>query len=164
MRLSAALVAVLTTVGCCGTSSVSPSSGPPPYEVLDEVVVGPETLEFYVHYTTAAAVLGFAVTDVAGARAYCPMYASTYRGLPAVTVDVHASESLEEVWVASSWQGYESLAYHQLNSSRCVTRYGDHLLYSTPTPGSIGGSSAILTTFDPSTTTLMGTVSHDPNR
>jgi len=162
-QLISIMALVFTTAGCCGSNSTVAPPSVQSFEVLDAVAIGAHSMEFYVHYTLDAAILGFAITDGAGVRQYCPMYGSTYRGLPAVSLEIHASESREEVWVTSTWKGYESLAYHRFGSGSCITGYGDQLLLSTPNPGSLSSSSATMPPLDPATTTVLGTLDHDPD-
>ena len=163
MRLLVAMAALLGIFGC-GPRSPAGSVGAGSYNVLGVVDAGQDSLEFYIHYTPDAAVLGFATADDAGRRRYCPMYPSTYRGIPSVDLEVHASETGEEVWFRSSWAGYETLAHYRTGSDQCSTRYGDNALFAKPTPASLGGSSASLPSFDPEGTTRIGTLDHRADR
>ncbi len=163
MRLAVAVAALLGIFGCCPGPPAA-SAGATSYTVLGEVDAGQDSLEFYIHYTLDAAVLGFATADDTGRRRYCPMYPSTYRGIPSVDLEVHASDTGEEVWVRSSWTGYETLAHYRAGSDQCSTHYGDNALFAEPTPASLGGCSASLPSFDPERTTQIGTLGHRPDR
>lgn len=167
MRWTVFLAAVFTLGVACDSDTADPiilSPTTSPYAVLDVVEIGPSSLELYVHYTNDAAVLGFAIADAAGARRYCPMYGSNYRGIPSVTIDLYTTETEEEVWVQSSWQGYESLAFYQVGSGTCHTRYGDNPLVNSPTPGSLGSGSSTIPTLDPSNTHRLMSLTHHPDR
>lgn len=107
--------------------------------MLGTVEIDGRSVQFYVDFGADTAVLGFAVEDAEGRWRYFPMYGSTYRGLPAVTLEVLASEDDGELWVRSSWPGYEFLAYHHLGTDQAMTRYGAVSSLSTPSPEQLGG-------------------------
>ena len=107
--------------------------------LLQSVQINSRLVRFYIDFGPDSAVLGFSVENSSGQQRYFPMYGSTYRGLPAVTIDVFVADSLEEMWVHSSWSGYETLAYHRMGTDRCITRYGEIASFDKPTPESLGG-------------------------
>ena len=119
----------------------SPSLPADEFVPIGSMQVGARSVQFYVHYGYDNAVLGFSVASQAGRPRYFPMYCSTYRGMPPVTLDVFLSDTQEEMWVLSSWSGYETLAYYRVGSDRCMTGYGENSYSDTPTPESIGGGS-----------------------
>ena len=112
-----------------------------PDMILDSLQTGANRIQFYIDYEPDSAVLGFVVKDQTERPRYFPIYCSTYRGLPPVELKVLLSEAEEKMWVLSSWQGYEVLAYYRLGSDRCTTCYGENTASDTPTPQSIGGGS-----------------------
>lgn len=118
------------------------------YTVLGAVPAGARLVEFYVDVGADSAVLGFAVENDAGEKRYFPMYGSTYRGMPAVTLDVYVSDAQEEMWVHSSWPGYEVLAYHRLGSDRSMTRYGEIQSLGKPTPERLSGGTGSFPAMD----------------
>ena len=123
-------------------------------DTLKTMRIGEQFISLYVDYGTDSAVLGFStpsdsVTPSDGADAsnsasvqYFPLYASTYRGLPPVVLDVFVSKAGDEMWIRSSWEGYETLAYYRLGSGSATTRYGKLAAINTPTPAVLGGSAA----------------------
>jgi hypothetical protein len=129
----------MTILVGCGPTPGSAGAVNRPDKILGSLTVGAQSLQFYVDFGADSAVLGFSTANQAGQPRYFPMYCSTYRGLPAVTLDVFLSEDQQKMWVLSSWKGYETLAYHRIGSDRCTTRYGENAYFTTPTPPSIGG-------------------------
>jgi hypothetical protein len=135
------LVTLIGLAGCCpNPRPPSPGGANSGYVVVGSVAAGTSDLEFYVDHGRDSAILGFAVLEP-GTRFYCPMYASTYRGIPDVTLEIFTTDALEAVWVRSSWAGYEELAYHRLGSGECTTEFGDAPLSPVPSPSSGAGSS-----------------------
>jgi hypothetical protein len=110
-----------------------------PDVVLESIRIGSRSVQFYIDFGTDSAVLGFSVGSSSGQPCYFPMYGSTYRGIPAVTLDVFVSDSQEEMWVHSSWLGYETLAYYFVGTDRCVTPYGEMHSSSRPAPEILRG-------------------------
>lgn len=130
-------------VGCesesSGQASGVTAASKDPDIILESVQVGTRLAQFYVDLGSDSAVLGFSVENDAGQQRYFPMYGSTYRGIPSVTLEVFASASQEEMWVYSSWQGYELLAYHRMGTDQSMTQYGEITSFDQPTPESFGG-------------------------
>ena len=110
-----------------------------PDVILGSMQAGKHRVGFYIDYGRDIAVLGFTLKGRAGRPRYFPMYGSTYRELPPVTLDVFLSDTAEEMWVLSSWKGHEVLAHYRVGNDRCMTCYGETAASSTPTPQSIGG-------------------------
>ncbi len=157
---------LLTMVACCCPNPPPPRRTAPTvplgYAPLGSASTDVGSVEFYIHSASDSAMLGFATMNEAGQLNYCPMYASTYRGMPAVTLSVYASVALDEIWVSSSWEGYEVLAHHELGSGRCTTAYGDDPLATHPMPAMLSGGSVAIKSFDPQETVLLTTLEYDP--
>ena len=143
--VSAVLVFTIVVVGvgikiwCIGHKQAGWEHEGPDLIMLDSLQTGANRIQFYIDYGPDSAVLGFVVKDQTGHPRYFPIYCSTYRGLPPVELKVLLSEAEEEMWVLSSWQGHEVLAYYRLGSDRCTTCYGENTASDTPTPQSFGG-------------------------
>ncbi|MEZ5581553.1 MAG: hypothetical protein R3F37_01070 [Candidatus Competibacteraceae bacterium] len=56
-------------------------------------------------------------------------------------LEVFVSEAENEMWVSSSWSGYEVLAYRQLGTDKCITRFGEIEAFEEPVPQAISGES-----------------------
>jgi len=132
-------------IGCerCDGSAAGGAAPGASYHPVGSLAVGPHPVEFYVAYGPDTAILGFMRAAAAGAPQYCPMYGSTYRGLPAVELEIFASNDQQQMWVASSWQGYEQLAHHRFGTDSCSTQYGDAKLIATPIPKVMSGGTTI---------------------
>lgn len=128
----------ITVVGFNVGSGGATAANEKPAVVLQSVQIGTRSVRFYVDFGTDSAVLGFSVENDSGQQRYFLMYGSTYRGLPPVVLDVFVSHCQEEMWVRSSWSGYEVLAYHRMGTNRCITRYGEITSFDKPTPASLG--------------------------
>ena len=144
-----------------GQDNGEASSDPQPDIVLESVRVGEREVTFYVDFESDSAVLGFAVADDSGRRRFFPMYGSTYRGLPAVTLDVYVSVSQDELWVRSSWPGYETLAYHRMGTNRCITRYGEITAFAVPTPDRISGAAKPFPAMDLEAMTMTASIVYE---
>jgi|GEM_PF-4490872 len=110
-----------------------------PSVTIGNAAIGTDTLHFYIDADEDCAILGFSVRIGSGVR-YFPLYGSTYRGIAPVTLDVFASKSLEEVWVRSSWAGYETLAWYRTGSDTCLTRFGEIASSDKPFVSFLSGS------------------------
>ncbi len=131
-----ALVAVV--VGIVFLAAVMVNEGPD--VMLDSLQAGAHRVQFYIDYPSwDSAVLGFFVKDQTGRPRYFPIYGSTYRGLPPVELEVFLSEAEEEMWVLSSWEGYEVLAYHQLGSDWFTDTRSSSKRAASDTPSPQGG-------------------------
>jgi hypothetical protein len=97
-------------------------------------------VQFYIHFGVDSAVLGFSVENDSGQQRYFPMFGSTYRDIPPVTLNIFVSDSQNEMWVFSSWSGYETLAYHRMGTDRSMTQYGEIGSFAKPTPEMLGGT------------------------
>jgi hypothetical protein len=138
----------------------SPSLPADEFVPIGSMQVGAHSVQFHVHYGYDSAVLGFSVDSHAGRPRYFPMYCSTYRGMPPVTLDVFLSDTQEEMWVLSSWSGYETLAYYRVGSDRCTTGYGENSYFDTPTLQSIGGSSKRFPEMEPARVKKIATITY----
>ena len=119
---------------------------------LKTLKIGEHSIDLYVDYGNDSAVLGFTTSndlatsdnaadmDDSAAAKYFPLYASTYRGLPPVVLEVFVSKKQDEMWIRSSWKGQETLAYYRLGSSSATTLYGNVAAINTPTPAFLSGS------------------------
>lgn len=143
----ALLCSMFVILACCGSES---GQGSKPsaindrsHIVLESVRVANRSAQFYIDFGVDSAVLGFSVENDVGQRRYFPMFGSTYRGIPSVTLDVFVSSSQDEVWVLSSWPGYEILAYHRMGTDRCMTRYGEIRSFDKPAPEILGGGTGM---------------------
>lgn len=154
------LLCSMLTVQASGT----PAADEQPDVVLESVQIGARSVQFYVDFGSDSAVLGFSVENDSGQKRYFPMYGSTYRGLPSVTLDVFVSDSQEEMWVHSSWQGYEILAYHRVGTDLCTTRYGEITSFDRPTPESLGGVAGPFPEMDFERVSRVATLAYDPGR
>ena len=112
-----------------------------PRTLHDPVLIGNYSLQIYLQYAQDSAVLGFSVGAEGAPPRYFPIYGSTYRGIPDVTLDVFSSNDGQELWILSSWPGYDVLAYYPIGSDRCVTAYGELDSVSNTMPTSIAGTS-----------------------
>ena len=138
-----------------------PVANKKPDVVLESVEIGSRSVQFYIDFGADSAVLGFSVESSSGQQRYFPMYGSTYRGLPAVTLDVFVSDSKEEMWVHSSWSGYEILAYHRMGTDRCITRFGEIHSFDKPTPESLGGGARPFPEMDIKKVSKVATLNYD---
>ena len=107
--------------------------------VLGQVRIGNEATEFYIAYGADEAILGFSVPGSAGGVRYFPMYASTYRGIPPVVLDIFASKAEDEMWVRSSWPSTEVLAYHRIGADSAITGFGNVTFLKEPMPPYLSG-------------------------
>lgn len=161
------LFLILAVLACCGSESGQSSQvtvkNEKPSIVLESVRVGNRSIQFYINFGVDSAVLGFSVENDAGQQRYFPMFGSTYRGIPSVTLDVFVSNSQDEMWVLSSWPGYEILAYHRMGTDRCMTRYGEISSFDKPTPEILGGGTGIKSfpAMDMNKLSKVGTLTYD---
>ncbi|MDG4551054.1 MAG: hypothetical protein P9F19_17135 [Candidatus Contendobacter sp.] len=141
------LVSMLVVLACCGSeseqSSKAVAANEQPSVLLESVRIGNRSVQFYIDLGVDSAVLGFSVENDAGQRRYFPLFGSTYRGIPSVALDVFVSNSQEEMWVLSSWPGYEILAYHRMDTDQCITRYGEINSFDKPMPKILGGGTGV---------------------
>jgi hypothetical protein len=129
-----------------------------PDKIIGSLRVGTNSLQFYIDFGKDRTVLGFSVNNDTDAPWYFPMYCSEIRGIPAVTLDIFESYSNDEIWVQSSWPGYPVLAYYNAGSDRCITRYGEHMYFGKPIPGSIGGKHGTFPEMDPEKVRKVSTI------
>jgi hypothetical protein len=106
---------------------------------LGEVRIGQEVTALYIAYGIDSAVLGFSTSTDAGPIRYFPIYASTYRGIPPVMLDVYASKSEEEMWIRSSWPDNAILAYHRVGADTAKTQWGEMKSIKLPMPDHLSG-------------------------
>ncbi|NJN47874.1 MAG: hypothetical protein HC808_16915 [Candidatus Competibacteraceae bacterium] len=144
--------------GDVGDDNAAPTK---PTEVLLQTVeVGEHTAQFYIGYGPDVAVLGFSVPNQAAQKRYFPLYGSTYAGIPPVTLEVFVSQTENEMWVNSSWSGYEVLAYHRLGTEQCITRFGEIESFEEPVPQAISGESKDFPPMDPAQVSKVATIEY----
>ena len=164
----------LLLFAACETSQGPVANAPPAtaqsLDTLKTVKIGEQSISLYVDYGTDSAVLGFSTPsdsvtpsdasreDDSATVKYFPLYASTYRGLPAVVLDVFVSKAEDEMWIRSSWKGYETLAYYRLGSGSATTRYGNVAAINTPTPAVLSGSPVAFPKMDEDAVTKVATI------
>ena len=164
----------LLLFAACETSQGPVANAPPAtaqsLDTLKTVKIGEQSISLYVDYGTDSAVLGFSTrsdsvtpgdaidTDSSESVQYFPLYASTYRGLPAVVLDVFVSKAEDEMWIRSSWVGYETLAHYRLGSGSATTRYGNVAAINTPTPVVLSGSPIAFAKMDENAVTKVATI------
>ena len=107
--------------------------------ILGSAQVDKYTVKFQIAYGGDAAFLVFCVTDGKSPPKYAPLFASTYRGVPSVNLDIYASKSGDEIWVQSSWPGSEVIAYHRLGTNTAITQFGEMELLDSPVPQALSG-------------------------
>lgn len=112
---------------------------------LRTVAIADTSTDFYIATGSDSAVLGFSFRTAGADIHYCPMYGSTYAGIPDVTLTVFATRGQKEMWVGSSWPGSETLASHRLGSSHWTTQYGE-TSSDTPVPQTMSGDAASIPT------------------
>ncbi len=127
---------------------------------LGTLRVGERSVVFYIAYAPDAAVLGFAVEDKAGTKQYFPVYGSTYRGLPAGRFDVYLSQDETQMWLRSNWLGNETLAYHKLGTSTCLTGYGEVQAMKKKMPDHLSGGAVRVPTIDMARAKRVLTMTH----
>ncbi len=162
------LCSMFAVLACCGSESGQvgrvPAANEKPDVVLESVQIGTRSAQFYIDFGADSAVLGFSVENDSGQQQYFPMYGSTYRGIPSVTLDVFVSYSQDEMWVHSSWSGYEILAYHRMGTDRCMTRYGEITFFDKPTPETFGGGTRRFPEMDIEKVSKVATFKYDRKR
>ncbi len=124
------------------------------YVALNRVQIGSNTVQFYADYTYDCGVLGFSVKDEAGKLRYCPMYGSTYRGIPLMKLDVLVSDTQDQMWVRSSEEG-DVIGYYRAGSDSATVSY------DVPTPVSFGRDSCRFPQIDPAHVKLVSTITYD---
>ncbi len=116
---------------------------------LGSVQIDDYAIGLLVAYAGDAAVLTASVTNGDAPAKFLPLFASTYRGMPAVTLDVLVSQSKDAIWVQSSWPGSEVLAYYRLGSTTAITPFGEMALLDTPMPQVLSGGPVPFPAIDP---------------
>lgn len=121
------LLLVLALSSCRPTGWVSekPKNDGEREVVLGRVRMANELTEFYIAYGPDEGVLGFSVPDGRGKVRYFPMFASTYRGMPAVVLDIFVSRAEDQMWVQSSWPTAKVLAYRRIGADTAITQFGN---------------------------------------
>jgi len=155
----------MLAIQCCvsesGQACGAYTANKKPDIVLGSVQIDTRSAQFYIDFGGDSAILGFSVENKSGQPLYFPMYGSTYLGLPSVTLDVFVSDSQEEIWVHSSWSGYEILAYHRMGTDRCMTRYGEITSFDKPIPESLGGGTRRFPEMDIEKVSKVATLKYD---
>ena len=102
---------------------------------LGAVQIGEHDVGLLIAYSGDAAILNLSVAE----GKYIPLFASTYRGVPSVDIDIYASKAMDEVWVYTSWQDQQVLAYHRFGTQDAITSFGKLDLLDTPFPMTLSG-------------------------
>jgi hypothetical protein len=118
---------------------------------LGSVQVDTYAIGLLIAYAGDAAVLTASVTHGDAPVKYVPLFASTYRGIPLVTLDVLVSQSKDAIWVQSSWPDNRVLAYYRLGAPKAITPFGDMALLDTPMPQVLSGGPVPFPAIDPLT-------------
>jgi hypothetical protein len=108
------------------------------------------SVNLLIAYSGDSALLEFSVAKSGGRARYVPMFGSTYRGIPAVTLKVIVSKLKDQMWVQSSWPDSAVLAYYRLGADTATTPFGTMSLLDTPFPKVLSGGPAGFPQFDPS--------------
>jgi hypothetical protein len=134
------IIVLLSASGCLPKQTArEDAKGRAQKVVLGQVRIGDEETEFYIAYGPDEAILGFMVPDKTGGQRYFPMFASTYRGIPPVVLDIFASKAEDEMWVKSSWPGSEILAYRRTGADTAITQFGKVAALKEPMPSDLSG-------------------------
>jgi hypothetical protein len=110
------------------------------YKVFKPVSIAGKTIQIYVALDYDVAFIGMAIKSDDGEMLYCPLYGSTYEGIPAVVLTASVIESRQQLWLESSWEGSEVLGMINADKPTCTTRYGELAFEDKPIPASFGGS------------------------
>jgi hypothetical protein len=116
---------------------------------LGSVHVGDASFKFLIAYSKDSALLAFSVAGSGGRERYVPLFASTYRGVPEVTLNAIVSKSKDQLWIQSSWPDNEILAYYRLGADAAITPFGTMGLLDTPFPQFLSGGPVGFPPFDP---------------
>jgi hypothetical protein len=131
---------------------------------LGSVQVDDVSVKFLIAYSGDSALLAFSVTKSGGRERYVPMFGSTYRGIPKVTLIVIVSKSKDQMWVQSSWPDNEILAYYGLGADTATTPFGRIGLLDTPFPEFLSGGPVGFPRFDPSDVQVLATFYYQDGR
>lgn len=123
---------------------------------LGAVQIGDHDVGILIAYTADSALLELNVAD----GKYIPLFASTYRGVPTVDIDIFASNSLDEIWIQSSWPDSKLLAYHRFGTPSAITTFGKLDLLDTAFPATLSGGPVPFPEVDPEMTLKMASFYH----
>jgi hypothetical protein len=115
---------------------------------LGSVQVDDVSVKLLIAYSGDSALLEFSVAKSGGRERYVPMFGSTYRGIPAVTLNVIVSKFKDQLWVQSSWPDNAVLAYYRLGANTATTPFGTMGLLDTPFPEVLSGGPEGFPQFD----------------
>lgn len=142
----AALLVALAGLGPAAGQSVTGEERT--QQPLGAVEIAGQSFGLAIAYRSDSAILELAVPQAGGAK-YLPLFASTTRGLPAMTVELYASAS--EIWVLSSLPGSPVLGYYRIGAGQGITGFGATALLDTPFPEALSGGPVPYPPFDPQT-------------
>jgi len=160
MNISPALVLIILACSGCRLRDVNHENRQSKV-VLGQIQIGNEATEFYIAYGADEAILGFSVASGAGGPRYFPMYASTYRGIPSVVLDVFVSKAEDEMWVRSSWPTMEVLAYHHIGADTAITQFGKQAFLKEPVPPYLSGGPIPFPEMEPGNVIKKATYKHE---
>ena len=124
---------------------------------LGSAQVDDQSLKLLIAYNSDSAILELSIAKSGGPQRYIPMFGSTYRGIPAVTLNIIISQSKDQLWVQSSWPDQPTLAYYRLGADTAITPFGTQGLLDTPFPPFLTGEPLGFPKFDPSGVSTLAT-------
>jgi hypothetical protein len=116
---------------------------------LGSVQIDSVSIKFLIAYRGDSALLAFSVAKNGDRERYVPMFGSTNRGIPEVTLSVIVSKSKDQLWVQSSWPDNKILAHYRLGADTATTPFGTRGLLDTPFPEFLSGGPVPFPQFDP---------------
>lgn len=131
---------------------------------LGSVQVDDVSVKFLIAYSDDSALLVFSVAKSGGREKYVPMFGSTYRGIPEITLNVIVSKFRDQLWVQSSWPDSEILAYYRLGADTATTTFGTRELLDTPFPKFLSGGPVGFPQFDPNGVRTLATFYYPGDR
>jgi hypothetical protein len=131
---------------------------------LGSVQVDDASIRFLIAYSRDSALLAFSVAKSGGRERYVPLFGSTYRGVPKVTLNAIVSKSKDQLWIQSSWPDNEILAYYRLGGDTATTPFGTMSLLDTPFPEFLSGGPVGFPPFDPGGVQTLASFHHPGDR
>jgi hypothetical protein len=131
---------------------------------LGSVQIDDLSVKFLIAYGSDSALLEFSVARGGGRERYVPMFGSTYRGIPEISLKVVVSKSKDQLWVQSSWPDSDILAYYRLGADTATTPFGMKGLLDTPFPEFLSGGPVGFPHFDPSDVQTLATFYYPGDR
>lgn len=124
------------------SSNSQTSSGTIQLLTLKTFDVADRSFDLYLDEHQDSATLGISTIGKDGQPKHMPLYISTYRGIPEVTLKVIAGDGAG-MWITSDWDGHEVLGFHRVGEETAITQYGEQPFIDSPTPSMlVGGEGA----------------------